>query len=162
METKPHIRIRKASEQDIPALTEMASKLLQEIQLATHDLDLDFDVEPLPVRRHLEDLLERGSYRVLVADSGSEQIGFAGLFEGHALYAGGALGTITELFVKPQWREKGVGRQLLAGIFELARRQGWRRVEVTTPPLPEFERIMHFYQCEGFAVTGGRKLRRLM
>ena len=69
---------------------------------------------------------------------------------------------ITELFVKPQWREQGVGRQLLAGIFELARRQGWRRVEVTTPPLPEFERIMHFYQCEGFAVTGGRKLRRLM
>ena len=34
METKPHIRIRKASEQDIPVLTEMASKLLQEIQLA--------------------------------------------------------------------------------------------------------------------------------
>ena len=160
METKPPIRIRKGVEADIPALTGMAAKLLQEIQLATHDLD--FEVEPLPVRRHLENLLECGSYRVLVADSGSEQIGFAGLFEGHALYAGGALGTITELFVKPEWREKGVGRELLAGIFALARNQGWRRVEVTTPPLPEFERIMHFYQCQGFAVTGGRKLRRLM
>ena len=160
METKPPIRIRKGVDADIPALTGMAAKLLQEIQLATHDLD--FEVEPLPVRRHLENLLERGSYRVLVADSGSEQIGFAGLFEGHALYAGGALGTITELFVNPEWREKGVGRELLAGIFALARKQGWRRVEVTPPPLPEFDRIMHFYQCQGFAITGGRKLRRLM
>lgn len=160
MTTDIRIRVRRAVAEDIPALTAMATTLLDEIQQATHDLD--FEVEPLPVRRHLEDLLERSSYRVLMADAGSEQVGFAGLFEGHALYAGGALGTLTELFVKPQWREQGVGRQLLGGVLALARQLGWRRLEVTTPPLPEFERIMHFYQCQGFAVSGGRKLRRLV
>ena len=38
--------------------------------------------------------------------------------------------------------------------------KGWSRIEVTTPPLPEFGRTLRFYEANGFSVTGGRKLKR--
>jgi len=40
--------------------------------------------------------------------------------------------------------------------------KGWTRLEVTTPPLPAFERTLAFYEREGFAITGGRKLKTLL
>jgi len=40
--------------------------------------------------------------------------------------------------------------------------RGWKRREVTTPPLPEFDRTLAFYPREGFAVTGGRTLKTLL
>jgi hypothetical protein len=30
---------------------------------------------------------------------------------------------------------------------------------VTTPPLPPFEKTLAFYEREGFAIAGGRKLK---
>jgi len=36
---------------------------------------------------------------------------------------------------------------------------GWKRLEVTTPPLPQFDNTLAFYEREGFAITGGRKLK---
>jgi hypothetical protein len=45
-------------------------------------------------------------------------------------------------------------------LFGKAR--GWKRLEVTTPPLPQFEKTLAFYEREGFAITGGRKLKVLL
>jgi len=36
---------------------------------------------------------------------------------------------------------------------------GWTRLEVTTPPLPQFDKTLAFYTREGFSITGGRKLK---
>ena len=33
------------------------------------------------------------------------------------------------------------------------------RLEVTTPPLPEFERTLSFYETNNFEISGGRKLK---
>jgi hypothetical protein len=41
----------------------------------------------------------------------------------------------------------------------LGQSRGWRRLEVTTPSLPQFDRTMAFYQREGFTISGGRKLK---
>ncbi len=40
--------------------------------------------------------------------------------------------------------------------------RGWKRLEVTTPPLPQFDNTLAFYRREGFAITGGRKLKRVL
>lgn len=37
--------------------------------------------------------------------------------------------------------------------------RGWTRLEVTTPPLPQFDKTLAFYERQGFANTGGRKLK---
>ena len=49
--------------------------------------------------------------------------------------------------------------ELLDAVRAHGREAGWSRLEVTTPPLPAFERTLAFYEREGFAVAGGRKLR---
>jgi GNAT superfamily N-acetyltransferase len=59
-------------------------------------------------------------------------------------------------------RGRELGSALLAAAREHGRRQGWSRLEVTTPPLPAFSRTLGFYEREGFAVSGGRKLRCLI
>jgi hypothetical protein len=43
--------------------------------------------------------------------------------------------------------------------MRISRSKGWRRLEVTTPPLPQFDGTMAFYQREGFSIAGGRKLK---
>jgi hypothetical protein len=40
--------------------------------------------------------------------------------------------------------------------------RGWKRLEVTTPPLPQFDKTLSFYEREEFAITGGRKLKVLL
>jgi hypothetical protein len=45
---------------------------------------------------------------------------------------------------------------------EYGRGKGWKRLEVTTPPLPEFDRTFHFYETHGFDVAGGKKMKVLL
>ena len=66
-----------------------------------------------------------------------------------------------EFFVAPPFRGNGVGGLLLNAAAELARKRRWNRLEVCTPPLPEFDRSLAFYERHGFEITGGRKLKRL-
>jgi GNAT superfamily N-acetyltransferase len=77
----------------------------------------------------------------------------------YALYTEGAYGTIPEFYVRPAHRSNGVGTALLSEAKRVGQAKGWRRLEVTTPPLPQFERTLAFYQREGFSISGGRKLK---
>jgi epoxyqueuosine reductase len=54
---------------------------------------------------------------------------------------------------------------VLAGLpaaKEYGRHKGWKRLEVTTPPLPEFDRTFHFYETQGFDIAGGKKMKVLL
>jgi hypothetical protein len=48
---------------------------------------------------------------------------------------------------------------LLSEAKRLGQEKGWTRLEVITPPLPQFDRTMAFYEREGFSISGGRKLK---
>lgn len=135
----------------------MVGELLTEIMDSAGVKAFRFDPEQTRVR--LEDALARGTYTVFVALAGTRIVGFATVFESFALYAEGAFGTIPEFYVRPEYRSGGVGRRLLERVGDYGRARGWKRLEVTTPPLPAFERTFAFYQREGFSVAGGRKLK---
>ena len=79
--------------------------------------------------------------------------------ESYALYTEGVYGTIPEFYVSPSHRSKGVGAALMKEARRIGQSRGWRRIEVTTPPLPQFDRTMAFYQREGFSIFGGWKLK---
>jgi GNAT superfamily N-acetyltransferase len=51
---------------------------------------------------------------------------------------------------------------LLDAARQYAVQQGWKRIDVTTPPLPAFQSTLAFYEREGFTITGGRKLKTML
>jgi GNAT superfamily N-acetyltransferase len=106
-----------------------------------------------------EFISENKNYVFAAIDEGSKsEVGFVTMYESYSIYAEGAFGTIPELYVRPAYRQKNVGKALLDGAKEFGAQRGWTRLEVTTPPIPQFQRTLAFYEREGFAISGGRKL----
>ena len=103
--------------------------------------------------------IERGLYTVVAAFDGKQIVGFASLCESHSLYAEGTFGIIQELYVLPEWRSKSMGRELIAKAKEFAKSRQWKRLELCTPPVPEFDRTVSFYCDNGFEITGGYKMK---
>jgi GNAT superfamily N-acetyltransferase len=154
----PNITIVRATAKDSHEVAEMAGKLLREIMDATGVRAFNFDLEETTER--LMDFLNREKYFVLVArDEQQTAVGFIAMVESHALYAEGAFGTLPELYVRPGFRSRNVGLDLVAQAKSFGKSRGWTRLEVTTPPLPQFDKTLAFYEREGFAITGGRKLK---
>jgi GNAT superfamily N-acetyltransferase len=98
---------------------------------------------------------------------GDRIIGFLVVEEQHALgvimisesasiYAGGAFGVITELYVIPEKRSAGVAKLLVDATTALGRQRSWSRVEVGAPHQPAWERSLKFYLRNGFVEVGPR------
>ena len=153
------LRIDHAQPDDAPIIAQMVGELLREIMAAIGTQAFSFHQEETEARARF--WMTDGKYRILLsrdADRG-EPLGFLALYESFALYAEGSFGTIPELFVRPAYRSNGVGAALLSEAKRMGEAKGWRRLEVTTPPLPQFDRTLAFYQQQGFSISGGRKLK---
>jgi GNAT superfamily N-acetyltransferase len=155
------IDIQPAGADAAEEIAPLVGALLGEIMAVIGEQAFSFSLDEATVL--LRELLGQGKYSVLVARTESGEIaGFVSMYESFALYAQGAFGTIAEFYVRPEFRSQGLGRCLSERAKEFGRARGWRRLEVTTPPLPQFGRTVGFYEREGFSVTGGRKLKFLM
>ena len=104
--------------------------------------------------------IDKGQYTVVAAFDKQNVIGFGSLCESHSLYAEGSFGIIQEFYVLSEYRSKNVGGQLLDEIARIGNSKGWKRLELCTPPVPEFQRTVEFYQANGFDITGGYKMKR--
>jgi GNAT superfamily N-acetyltransferase len=151
------VRIEQAKPSDAPVIAGLVGELLQEIMAVIGTKAFEFSLADTQARAR--GWLADGSYRALLALEDERAVGFLALSEARALYAEGAFGIIPELYVRPDWRSRGVGGQLLSAAKQLARSKGWTRLEVTTPPLPQFDRTLLFYQQQGFSISGGRKMK---
>jgi len=150
--------IQRATASDAQEVAVMVGELLAEIMNAIGVQAFNFDFAETTSR--LQDFLNREKYFVFVARSGSgKPAGFIALYESYALYAEGAFGTIPELYVRPEYRANELGLRLVSHGKTFGSSRGWTRLEVTTPPLPQFDRTLAFYEREGFAISGGRKLK---
>lgn len=155
------IVIEKATVEDAQQVAVMVGELLTEIMSAIGVQAFNFNFDETVGR--LKNFLEREKYFVFVArNSGGKAAGFVSLYESYALYAEGAFGTIPELYVRPEYRSQSVGRGLVFHARSFGKSRGWRRLEVTTPPLPQFDKTLAFYESEGFTITGGRKLKAVL
>jgi len=153
-----NITIRTATASDAPEIAVMVGELLAEIMNAIGVKAFNFDLAETTSR--LQDFLGQEKYFVFVARGGSgNPAGFIALYESYALYAEGTFGTIPELYVRPEYRANGLGLRLVSQAKSFGAACGWTRLEVTTPPLPQFDRTLAFYEHEGFAISGGRKLK---
>jgi len=152
------LKILPINNNEYHVLSIMVGELLSEIMDEIGEKAFNF--HQLETEKRAKELIENDKYWVFMAKNKSSQkyVGFVSLYESYALYSEGAYGTIPELYVTPECRSNDVGSQLLKSAIEFAQKKGWHRLEVTTPPLPEFSRTLKFYESNNFKITGGRKL----
>ena len=156
------LQIERAQPADAPVIAELLGELLHEIMAAIDETVFHFD-RPATEQRAAAWLAAQKLFVWLAHDADSGQaLGFITVYEACALYAEGEIGTISELFVRARYRSQGVGRALLETVAEAAGSRHWVRLEVTTPPLPHFDRTVAFYSRQGFSLSGGRKMKRTL
>lgn len=153
-----NITIETATSDDSHEIALMVSELLNEIINTVGVKTFNFDL--IETTDRLRDFINKEKYFVFLARNKSKKpIGFLAMYESHALYAEGSFGTIPELYVRPEFRSNNVGFDLVSKAKSFGVSRGWKRLEVTTPPLPQFDKTLAFYEREGFSIAGGRKLK---
>ncbi|MCL6600300.1 MAG: arsinothricin resistance N-acetyltransferase ArsN1 [Alicyclobacillus macrosporangiidus] len=96
-------------------------------------------------------------YRVFIAENGGEVIGLASLhpYSHRCAYSG--VGEIS-VYVRRDWRGKGVGQKLLSALEEFAKEQGFHKLVLGTFPFNELGqglyRKMGFYEVGTFKKHG--------
>ncbi|WP_373020966.1 N-acetyltransferase family protein [Thiomicrorhabdus sp.] len=151
------MHIRRAVNSEISDVVELIGDLLNEIMEVMGQPFFQFERER--AIEQAQKFLEEEKYFVLVACDGNKVVGMISAYESYALYAQGAFGTIPECYVIPEYRGQSVGKRLIEAMIEFARHKNWHRLEVTTPPLPEFADSLRFYEQNGFEISGGKKLK---
>ncbi|MEM7343830.1 MAG: GNAT family N-acetyltransferase [Chloroflexota bacterium] len=152
------IQVSRVDQSKAEDIAKLAVCLTNEIIERTGVKHFDVDV-PLAVAL-CNTYIENGQYSVIAAYVEDKIIGFGALCESHSLYAEGSFGIIQEFYVMPEYRSQNVGQMLIDEIVTFARGKAWKRLELCTPPVPEFDRTVTFYRSNGFEITGGYKMKR--
>ena len=136
----PSIQIEQATEQDVPAILKLIQGLAEYEKLSD---------EVTATEQGLRESLFGGnpSAEVLVAHEGSEAVGFAVFFQNYSTFFGRPGLYLEDLFVVPQKRKRGYGRQLLATVARIAVERGCGRLEWSV--LNWNEPALRFYRSLG-------------
>jgi ribosomal protein S18 acetylase RimI-like enzyme len=144
MNPPPHLAVRRAGFADCEAI----GRLL-------HDFNREFD-EPTPspewLAERVRELLTDGQITVLVAGAGPD--GVAALRFRPALWTDALECYLAELYVVPDRRGRGVGRALMDGAMELARREGANYMDLGTSEADVAARAL--YESLGFNNREGK------
>jgi len=102
-------------------------------------------------------LLSKGeNFWSLVAEFDDEIIATLNINECAAIYAGGAFGEITEFYIKPEFRSKGIGTRLIESAKLFCSDKEWTLLEVGAPSPEGWQRTIDFYLKNGFTSIGPR------
>ena len=145
-----NITIREAGVEEAEFVFEWVLRLLRELGDEADDLGA---LDRARVTRAWRDAGPRAVTLVARTDDG-EIAGISTVVESFAIYANGAYGVINEMYVAPPYRSQRVGARLIDAVKELAARRGWRRIDVTAPESPAWDRTRRFYESQGFVYTG--------
>jgi GNAT superfamily N-acetyltransferase len=116
------VRIVPATERDVPLVLELIKGLAEYERLAH---------EVVATEAVLRDTLfgARPGAEVVIAYVGEEAVGFALFFHNFSTFLGRPGLALEDLFVRPAWRGRGIGRKLLAHLAALAVARGCGRFE---------------------------------
>jgi len=144
-----NLQVRRITMEDSVVVSNMVGELFAELR--------EDDLVPEYRLDSVEDVLrdsERSFGFVATDDEGF--VGLLMLTEGVAIFAGGVFGQITELYVKPEHRSRGIASLLVQQAAEFGRQRGWKRMDVGAPHQPRWSRSLGFYKSEGFVEVGPR------
>jgi ribosomal protein S18 acetylase RimI-like enzyme len=127
------VTIRKATENDRSAIVEGFNALQEYERSIEQNRAAPADI----VEPYLSDLLTQcrdGKAEILVAEAGARVVGWVGVVSRHIsddiLEQDREFAYITDLIVLEEYRDRGIGRQLMAAAEEYAAKQGAGRLRV--------------------------------
>ncbi len=132
--------IRPATLEDIPQILALIRELAA------------YEREPLAVEANEADLLREGfgpspRFYTLMAEISGEIAGFALYFFNFSTWKGRSGIHLEDLFVRPQFRGLGIGKQLLSSVAEAAIQNGCGRLQWDV--LDWNQTAIHFYEGLG-------------
>lgn len=136
----PGVRIEPATARDVPVILRLIRGLAEYEHLSAEVTATEDDL-----RRSL--FGERPAAEVLLAYAGQDAIGFAVFFGTYSTFLGRPGLYLEDLFVVPEQRRRGYGRQLLARVAAIALERGCGRLEWSV--LDWNEPALRFYRSLG-------------
>ena len=118
----PELSLRFAQESDVELILDLI-RALAEFEKLSHEVSADAD----SLRRSLFE--GRRVAEVLIAQYGNAPAGFALFFHNFSTFLGKPGIYLEDLFIKPEFRGKGIGREMLAFLAKLAVERGCGRLE---------------------------------
>lgn len=146
------IKIRLAEHCDYEAVGTLSWALLNEL---SPENSAKFDKNKFINIAHSL-LSESHRFWALVAVTNDEIVATLNINECAAIYTGGTFGEITEFFIKPDYRSKGIGARLIEMAKKFCAEHGWSTLEVGAPSPDAWQRTIDFYLENGFSTIGPR------
>lgn len=134
------LHLRPATERDLPLILAFIQELA-EYERLRH--------EAVATEEQLRETLfgERPYAEVVLAELGTEPVGFALFFHSYSTFLGRPGLYLEDLYVRPEARGRGVGRRLLTHLAGIARERGCGRLEWSV--LDWNEPAIGFYRALG-------------
>ena len=146
------IRIERATARDVSLILSLIKALAEYERLADQAVATEADLR--------ESLFgPQARAEVAIAYAGGEAVGFAVWFHNYSTFLGRAGLYLEDLFVVPQWRGRGIGRQLLAYVARVAVARRCGRMEWSV--LNWNEPAIRFYRRMGARAMDERTVSRL-
>jgi GNAT superfamily N-acetyltransferase len=134
------VRIVPAAAQDVPVILELITELAEYERLAD-----DVEATEAGLRESLFGSVPRAE--AVIAKVGGESVGFALWFHNYSTFLARPGLYLEDLFVRSQWRGRGVGRALLRHLAGIAVERGCGRMEWSV--LDWNEQAVGFYRSIG-------------
>jgi GNAT superfamily N-acetyltransferase len=120
--TKPALRIESATARDVPVILRMIKGLAEYERLGGHVIATEEKLRATLFG-------PRPAAEVLIGYDGSTPVGFALFFQNYSTFLAQPGIYLEDLFVVPEARGHGYGRQLLAHLARIAAERGCGRLE---------------------------------
>ena len=150
--TKPALRIESATERDVPVILRMIKGLAEYERLGDHVIATEEKLRATLFG-------PRPAAEVLIGYDGSTPVGFALFFQNYSTFLAQPGIYLEDLFVVPEARGHGYGRQLLAHLARIAGERSCGRLEWSV--LDWNEPALAFYRSIGAKPVGGWTVHRI-
>jgi GNAT superfamily N-acetyltransferase len=150
----PAVAIRRADMSDARRLAAMITGLVAEFSGTPPARPPDPDDGVLACTRRM--LALRGAFWALIAEERGEAVGALMIQERASVRAGDVYGKLTELYIAPHRRSRGIGSRLIAEAAALGRERGWTRLEVGRPTTVDSAKAHAVFRRNGFVESDER------
>jgi GNAT superfamily N-acetyltransferase len=154
------LKIREARIEDVPLILSFIRELAE------------YEREPNAVRATEDDLIRDGfaenhKFRVIIAEFGGSPAGMAFFFHHYSTWQGKQGLFLEDLFVRPQFRAKGIGKALMIHLAQIAIAENcygmrWEVLDWNTSAIDVYQRLgARFREHWRVMQLTGEDLRRL-